>query len=531
MRSVGPFLLLLATGLQARAIHFDADSGNDAGSGATPMLARKSFGDWRWARLGPGDSLLFKRGSRWVSDSLILSGEGTSAQPIVLTSYGDPAKPRPRLENTGLLVILHDMRHVVVEDLELSGARDACLQLSDSSVHHALVRGLETAGCGSGIRASGSDVAIVSNQLHDGRMVVNTQDVMDDDYGATGIVLERLDGCVVRANRMWNLSAPSWDYGADGGAVEFWKTVRRCEITGNFAYASDGFAEFGGQPGDSAIDIALHHNVALECGRFACFHIQDPEKPFGVGYDSVRVDNNLSVTRGGSAWSHHVVADGGLLERRGRIRVRNNVFVTDSSNVYVWQEGQERDPTWVREANLVWNPIHDPFASDRIRGEGEIWADPRFADAAWNATARVDTVIAHFALRPESPGFATGIDLGYAVDFFGDSATPGGVVDRGPFAHRAVERATRRPRPRGGSIVRHGDLVIVEPPLDAVRIRLGISDAWGRKLGESVHRCDGESERIAMRIPSAGTGPLVIVVAIHDGDHAVRTVARVLPPW
>jgi hypothetical protein len=510
-------------------MHVDSRSGSDSASGATPREARRTLAGLRNVEMVAGDSLLFARGGAWARESLFVTGAGTVDDPIVVGAYGDPSLPRPHLSNTGMLVVLREASHVVVQDLELSGARWGCLEMRDSSVSHAIVRRIEAHDCGCGISLSGSDLLVEDNQVHDGHMVVNTKETMDDDYGATGIGFSRVDGCVVRRNRLWNLTAPSFDYGEDGGALEFWKTTRNCDIHGNFAFEVNGFAEFGGQKGDSVVGVSVHHNVTLENGPLACFHFSDPGKLFGVDYDSVRFDNNLSVTRRGRSASHHLIADGAPPLRREGIKVRNNIFVTDSSNYYNYQEGHSLDPSWIHEANLIWNPINDPFASPgRVRGVGEIYANPLFREQGWNASPAIDTVLAHYGLGEGSPARGTGRVLGYATDYFGNPAAPGGVVDMGPFAHGAPQRARRTVA--GGRILRlHDGAVLATSRWNVpVWLELMVVDAHGRIVEPRVRiRLEpGASARVPVVVPSGLAWALARWEALDGG---VRTESLPVP--
>lgn len=515
-------------------MHVDFRSGNDSASGATPLLARKTLAGLRNVLMKPGDSLLFARGSQWARESLYVTGNGKADSPIVVGAYGNASLGRPHLANTGMLLVLRNASHVVVQDLELSGARAGCVEMRDSTVSHAVVRRIEAHDCGGGIDLSGTDIVVEDNLIHDGHMVVNTKETMDDDYGATGIGFSRLDGCKVRGNRLWNLSAPSFDYGEDGGAFEFWKTVRKCDISGNFAYKVNGFTEFGGQKGDSAISISVHHNVAFQNGPIACFHIHDSASLFGVGYDSVRFDNNLSVTRHGKPWSYHVIADGGLIPSRDRIKIRNNIFVTDTSNYYNYQETHSLDPTWLHEANLIWNPVNNPFSTaTRVKGQGEVYANPLFLDDRWNATAAIDTVLAHYGLQPSSPARGTGQALGYETDYFGKPAAPGGIVDMGPFAHGSYE-----PVFRGGTSANPtlrampGFFEFTAPRNGAAKFEILLVDVSGRNLMSPLRGVleAGASQRFALDVPRSRPFWAQVRWTTGSDEVGIETL-RIPPTW
>lgn len=416
--------------------YFDNLAGKDSNPGTTSVAPWKSLSKFKTIKVSAGDSILLGRGSNWIGESLYVSATGTSDHPVVFSAYGDPTAPRPHIDNKGALFVLNRSRHVVVENLELSGAHGGCVEMRDSSNAHIVVQSIEAHDCGCGISMTGTDITVRGNHVHDGHMVVNTPNTMDDDYGATGIGFSRLDGCKVHGNRLENLVAPSYDYGVDGGALEFWKTTRHCDVQGNFAFNANGFTEYGGQKGDSIVDVAIHHNIYLESGILACFHLADSTMPFGLGYDNLRLDNNLGIVRKGKGGGFHLVADGAPLPDRNRIKVRNNIFVTDSSNYYTYQQnGASQDPTWTHEHNIVWNRKNNPFRGGWVAGEGEVFAEPLFANSAWNATSQTDTIVSHYAPSAPSPAVGKGVDLGYATDFFGRPATREGLVEIGPIAY------------------------------------------------------------------------------------------------
>lgn len=516
--------LCMAVSVGAANYYLDPVQGDDTRAGTATATAWKTLARASKIKFAAGDSLLLKRGGVWSGDSLFLAAVGTAEKPVVVAPYGDPSGPRPHASNRGNLVALRNSRHVVVRDLALSGARGGCIELRDSTNSNIRIESIEAWDCGGGIYLTGTDITVRGCHIHDGHMVVNTKDVMDDDYGATGIGFSQLDGCTVVGNRLVNLAAASYDYGTDGGALEFWKTVRRCDIHGNFAYRVDGFSEFGGQKGDSVVDVAIHHNVLLEAGIMTCLHIRDSTSTFGVGYDGLRFDNNLSVTRYGRPASHHVIADGGVLPDKKRVQVRNNIFVTDSSNYYSYQQkGSALDPSWSHEYNLLWNPKNNPFKVDRTAGTGEIYAKPGFADSTWNASSVVDTVLAKYALGAGSPAVGSGTRLGYATDFHGNPADRSGVVDRGPFAlgsrTNTVFPASPRARRR---ILAHSDgralRLLLESDAESV-VQARWFSPGGVLLGDlgtwSVE--PGPQSRV-VALPTLATGSGILHARFRDGQ-------------
>lgn len=485
-RYITCFLLCLVSSSGAATRFVDSRSGNDLASGLDPASAWRSLARVQRGSYGPGDSVLLRRGEVWSGESLLVSGvHGASGSPVVLSSYGDPLAARPRVVSSGRLLDVRSSSWLVLEHLDLSGARYGCLELLDSTVSHVLVQDIEAHGCGSGVVATGHDIEMRRLLVRDGKMIVNTPDIEDDDHGATGVVLSRIDGCRVSQSRFLDLSAPSFDYGADGGAVEFWRDVGNCRIEGNLAWRSNGFAEFGGLSSDTARDVAIHHNIVLASGVLAVFHYRAADRKFGIGYDRVRLDHNLVVQIGGKPYGYFLVADGDRPDRPDRIRVRNNIFVSDTTTYYAYEATDPWNvPAWEHTHNLLWNPRLDPFTKGWPRGEGELFADPLLASPTWKTDPVLDTAVASWRPRAGSPARAGGPDLGYASDYLGAARGQGGAVDLGPLgvedAARLFDRWDSPPvfRLRGGGSTAVVEVVLAGP----LRLEFRILDLRGRAL-------------------------------------------------
>lgn len=99
-----------------------APSGGD-GSAANPFNSLEAANG---LVLGPGDQLLFRRGTA-CSGMLAPQGSGAPGNPIVIADYGDSAAPPPRIDGQAAVaaVWLSDMSYVTVQDLELTNAGDS----------------------------------------------------------------------------------------------------------------------------------------------------------------------------------------------------------------------------------------------------------------------------------------------------------------------------------------------------------------------------------------------------------------------
>jgi len=454
----GILVLCLCGGEVSAGTRYYVDQGgSDSNAGTDSLLPWKTLGKAGSVKLSPGDSICLHRGSVWT-DSLYLNSSGTAQDPVVVTCYGPPSSPAPEVTSPGEVIQVQTGSHIVIEKLFLTGGKWSGVEIADTMSADITLQDLEISHCGGGLYLAGWNIVARRNYIHDGKMVVNTQGAAgtpqaNDDYGATGINLGRIDGCSIYGNRLVNLRAPSFDYGYDGGAFEFWRSVRNCEIRDNLSYLVDGFAEFGGLKGDSMVNISFHHNTTFEGGNFLCFHVWDStgsSTAFGVNYKGVSADNNLEVTRLRDA-GFLLLADGPRLADSTLIEIRNNIFVADTlSGGFVYEAGAPHNiASYSHSHNIVWCP-KNPFSGSAKPGQGEVWANPSFADSLWDAAAGYDSTLAGFVPRWNSPAAGTGIAVpSDTVDELGKAVPKGSQVDIGPLLAASSSASLGSPRPFG----------------------------------------------------------------------------------
>ena len=98
--------------------YLDAIDGRDRNPGRTSAKAWKTLRRARRQALGPGDSLLLRRGCS-LGEPLRLRGSGRPGRPITVAAYG--SGPRPRLAPGGV--------HIVANEGPVSWWRIARLEL------------------------------------------------------------------------------------------------------------------------------------------------------------------------------------------------------------------------------------------------------------------------------------------------------------------------------------------------------------------------------------------------------------------
>lgn len=76
-----------------RTYYVDA-KGDDAADGLSPATAWRTPARAFKTELGPGDRILFRAGCRWrTDDTLTVKAQGTEAEPVLVSRYGEGAQP------------------------------------------------------------------------------------------------------------------------------------------------------------------------------------------------------------------------------------------------------------------------------------------------------------------------------------------------------------------------------------------------------------------------------------------------------
>ena len=103
----------------ATTFYVDAEHGNDAGKGASPETAWASLAKVKAQKFAPGDSLLFHAGQVWTG-TLEAHGSGSAAAPILVSSYGDGAKPRIDGVGAAQAVLLSEVSYWTLRGLAVT---------------------------------------------------------------------------------------------------------------------------------------------------------------------------------------------------------------------------------------------------------------------------------------------------------------------------------------------------------------------------------------------------------------------------
>ncbi len=293
----------------------------------------------------PGDSVLIEAGSDVTGPFFIVSA-GTADRPIVVTRYAEGADPVIRYTGdwSNGIEIRGDKgaAYVNVDHLEFRDAQEAGVNVRHDA-HHVIIRYCKFRKTGYGVVLHGDSNEVAFSDFAELNMVRNTEGVAgssaaDDDYGAVGVEIEGSNNRVYN-NSFVGLRAPSFDYGYDGGAVEFYGEADSNEIFANRADHCNGFMEIGG---GSAKGNRVHHNLMVD--NFlstAWFHL---EGTFASQVEDFRIEHNTIVFRNPEPWSYILGFKGVASENT--VVFRNNLvlsaapfsnsdFMTRTSNIYV----------------------------------------------------------------------------------------------------------------------------------------------------------------------------------------------------
>lgn len=231
--SIGPATASAAT------YYVDSQRGDDAVGRPTAARPWRSLARLDGVRLGPGDIVKLRSGSRW-REQLKLATDGIDGRPVRVTHYGEGRLP----VITGVadcVVISGAYVHVagIAADrcgnagFAISGYRDA-------------VRRNRATRSAIGIFAMGSSRrAVISRNYiaRNNKMIALTKRPKWDDSGAFGVLLHGTSADV-GYNTIVGQSAFSYDFGRDGSAIEVYG-AKRSRIHHNRSTDNLTFVEMG----------------------------------------------------------------------------------------------------------------------------------------------------------------------------------------------------------------------------------------------------------------------------------------------
>ena len=278
--------LLLIISLQIKAAKYYCDPSSIKsfanGTLATPWKNIDQVNNGTKALLA-GDTVFFKRGQKFTG-RLNIEKSGTAKNPIVYTAYGKGKLPI--FDNAiSDIITLRNQSYVVIDKIQFTdfSLLDK-LHLLPANIFiaillynspHCTISNCDFSLVGIGIATfTGSNYTnITGNNIHNLRMVRNTPILKNknDDYGAVPIVLASSFNTITN-NRFEDCWAISYDYGYDGGAIEFFGTdMNNNFIAYNTAINCNGFIEIGSNSKGTANNNVVAYNKIINCGTLGIF--------------------------------------------------------------------------------------------------------------------------------------------------------------------------------------------------------------------------------------------------------------------
>jgi len=410
----------------------------------------------------PGDQVFFQSGGLWTG-VLSVSRSGTAENPILISAYGDGAKPV--IQDTNAIggnkkIIYIRGDHLIVDNLKVQnspyGFGIEVGTYSDIS-QDIVIRNMEIVNCKAGIGLYAEYSVVTHNYIHD---MVLMDDDGDQSYGAVPIVIHT-SNVEFSYNRTENSRDESAIFGEDGGVIELYgvgTNLNNISIHHNWSKNSIGFLEAGSNINPSAVpprlmavteNVTIHHNVIIDSGKMLSIHLEINGEP-ELLMRNWRVENNTfydnSFSTGGiNHWSAFFFTRN---PDPGSITFANNVMYTNHHNTIAPIDS--RGWTNITRRNNLYFMANNASLGFAL-GSGEIKANPLFAD--------INTL--NFHLTNSSPAVSSGLSLGYSADF-DDYPIPIGV---GPEigAYELVEgEGTECPRKGEGDANCDGSVTLTD---------------------------------------------------------------------
>jgi hypothetical protein len=347
--------------------------------------------------LGPGATVLFRRGDTWTDAGLVVSNSGTSGNPITVGAYGTGAPPifdgggnsttpgaRAPITIVGNWVTINGIRaqHANWAGIDVTGD-DAVIRYCYLTEN---INGVQ-------VNDEASRTLITSCQFVS-NSVLYVGPGPDDDTGAQGIAIGGLDTEVSYCSFLNHFTTGSPDFGNDGAAIEIFG-AQNANIHHNKSVNDLIFSELGADATDNCV---FHHNLVYSTRPVAGGINIHGTGPF-AGVTGTKVLHNTIVLT--AADSVAFVADG-----TADCELKNNILV--AANTYT------ENP--VNEAGNVINASSfQGINSSNAGGSG-------LASTSSTAAALVlGASTGNFAISPASPAIGRGVttSLTFTEDFAG----------------------------------------------------------------------------------------------------------------
>jgi parallel beta-helix repeat protein len=161
------------------------------------------------------------------------------------------------------------------------------------------VRNCDISLVGVGVDILSDGNKVINCTIHNLRMVVNDNTNPYNDYGANGIVISS-NGNTITGCKIYDCYAPSYDYGTDGGAIEFYGTTNNNVVTNDSCINNCGFIEFGSSGTGTSNNDSIANNFLQNNNRI--FWVNNSGQ-FTIKVSGLKFWNNTVVENLAQAWN------------------------------------------------------------------------------------------------------------------------------------------------------------------------------------------------------------------------------------
>lgn len=387
-----------------RRFFVDSKAGKDKNSGRQPDEAWKTLRRVSDHRFQPGDHILFQRGRQFVG-CLLLNGQGTQNNPIVIGAYGKGRAPKLSNPNSGLChVNALQLRgpHHIVQNLHFHHTAPAAPNAgfvevwATGALHigtegtYSLIRGNRFEATPKAIQSYG-EYSLITNNHIDGPNGEQQEGFLSKPYwGPIGIQIGT-GNQTVAFNMIENMFVQGGKWGADGGAIEIddgRNHKRNIHIHNNVTRNNMGFLEISWEHDiepRATENVVVEHNISHDYQDFVLWWAENKNS---------RIHHNTIIR---TKQIEGIFTDTVFLFDGADIDVNGNIVVIDDETWDPVFTGDEADSIEHRR-NLYWNRDGGPVDLGIDASLEEVTGDPHFIN-----------IDAHdFQLEPFSPARALG---------------------------------------------------------------------------------------------------------------------------
>jgi hypothetical protein len=402
--------------------YYVSQNGNNDSSGLFTNKAWQTLSKVQ-STVASGDSVLFEKGSKF-SGTLSLSNKNN----IYFGVYGSGVDPLfwGNGNTIGSLITLGNCSSITfygwtISDTTISPTDrtiqaniQTVFQFENGSTNNVIRRcTMDRIGYGAYFTTFSNGNTMDSSDIGNLRMIVNTIGG-DNDFGGVPVQFSSRNN-VVTNNYFHDCYAVSFDYGYDGGGVEFYEegdTVMNNVIMYNTFYDGNGTFEFGSSSDSTANNPQINNVIAYNkvINSSSLFFINNRGKYITYVrnlqlYNNIIVQDTVSRT-GGTRMLSMALPDTGV----GIAVMKNNIFyVTNGASI---ARADRFDGTQLVHTNNVYT----------LRGGGDLnftlGATERLLDqSSWVDTTNANPLFWDYNLRVGTYAINNGINVGLTRDF------------------------------------------------------------------------------------------------------------------